>query len=168
MQKKWKYGILGYVFLMIGSVIGMYLGILIMNISHELFEAYILGKEIKPDDLFRYSQELHLIFLCGMFTLTFIVGMVIFLFINALLEEETTGDRKEEEKIEPYYYEILGVSKDASLEAIKKAYRDASLQFHQDVNKENDAREKFIMIKKAYETLSDSDKREEYDRRNRK
>ena len=162
MQKKWKYVILGYVFLMIGAIVAVYLATLIWDIAFGLMRI-----EASPDDLFDYSLELQMIGLVMASGVTFIFGIVIFLFVNALLEEETM-DRKEEEKIEPYYYEILGVSKDASLEEIKKAYRDASLQFHPDVNKEKDAREKFIMIKKAYETLSDPDKREEYDRRDRK
>lgn len=79
----------------------MYLGTCILVISHELFRASI-SMEVRPDDLFRYSHELEWIYLCGMFALIFIVGILIFLFINALLEEETTGDRKEEEKREEY------------------------------------------------------------------
>ena len=162
MQKKWRYGILGYAFLMIGAIVTVYLATLIWDIAFGLMRI-----EASPDDLFRYSSDLQMIGFVMAFGVTFIFGIVIFLFVNALLEEETI-DINEEEKIDPYYYEILGISKDASLEEIKKAYREASLQFHPDVNEEKEARGKFIMIKKAYETLSDPDKREKYDRRNRK
>lgn len=162
MQKKWWYGILGYVFLMIGVIAAVYIATLIWDISFELIRAYE-----SPDDLCRYSSELEMIGFVMAFGGPFIFAIVLFLFFNALFEEETIEDRKGEEKIEPYYYEILGVSKGASLDEIKKAYREASLQFHPDGNEEKDAREKFIMIKKAYKTLSDPDKREEYDRKNR-
>lgn len=61
------------------------------------------------------------------------------------------------------YYEVLGVSKTASKEEIKKAYRKLSKQFHPDINKEADASEKFQEVKEAYEVLSDDQKREQYD-----
>lgn len=61
------------------------------------------------------------------------------------------------------YYDILGVSKDASEEEIKKAYRRQSLQYHPDKNKDPSAYGKFQKIGEAYETLSDKDKRNEYD-----
>jgi len=62
------------------------------------------------------------------------------------------------------YYEILGVNKDASKDEIKKAFRQKARQYHPDVNKAPDAAEKFKEIGKAYETLSDDNKREIYDR----
>jgi molecular chaperone DnaJ len=61
------------------------------------------------------------------------------------------------------YYEILGVSKNATKEEIKKAYRKLSKKYHPDVNKEPDAAEKFKEIKEAYEVLSDDQKRAHYD-----
>ncbi|AQQ52958.1 molecular chaperone DnaJ [Planococcus lenghuensis] len=61
------------------------------------------------------------------------------------------------------YYEVLGVSKDASKEELKKAYRKLSKQYHPDINKEADAADKFKEIKDAYETLSDDQKRAHYD-----
>lgn len=61
------------------------------------------------------------------------------------------------------YYEVLGVSKTASKEEIKKAYRKLSKQFHPDINKEANASEKFQEVKDAYEVLSDEQKRAQYD-----
>lgn len=62
------------------------------------------------------------------------------------------------------YYEILGVSKDAGKDEIKAAFRKKARQLHPDVNKAPDAEEKFKELGKAYETLSDDDKRALYDR----
>jgi molecular chaperone DnaJ len=62
------------------------------------------------------------------------------------------------------YYEVLGVSRDATEEEIKKAYRKLARQYHPDVNKAPDAAEKFKEAKEAYEVLSDSQKRAQYDR----
>ncbi len=61
------------------------------------------------------------------------------------------------------YYEVLGVSKGASDDEIKKAYRKLSKQFHPDVNKAPDAEEKFKEISEAYEVLSDAQRRAAYD-----
>ncbi|MBQ8459959.1 molecular chaperone DnaJ [bacterium] len=62
------------------------------------------------------------------------------------------------------YYEILGVSKDASKDEIKSAFRKKARELHPDVNKAPDAEEKFKELGKAYETLSDENKRATYDR----
>ena len=62
------------------------------------------------------------------------------------------------------YYEILGVSKDASKDEIKSAFRKKARELHPDVNKAADAEEKFKELGKAYETLSDDSKRATYDR----
>ena len=61
------------------------------------------------------------------------------------------------------YYEVLGVSKDAKKEDIKRAYRRLVKKYHPDVNKEADAEEKFKEIQEAYEVLSDDAKRQAYD-----
>ena len=61
------------------------------------------------------------------------------------------------------YYEILGVAKDASKDEIKSAFRKKARELHPDVNKAPDAEEKFKELGKAYETLSDDNKRATYD-----
>jgi molecular chaperone DnaJ len=61
------------------------------------------------------------------------------------------------------YYQILGVSKNASADEIKKAYRKLALQHHPDRNKSKDAADKFKEVNKAYEVLSDSQKKQAYD-----
>jgi len=62
------------------------------------------------------------------------------------------------------FYNLLGISRDATPKEIKKAYRQKSLEFHPDKNKEEGAAEKFAEIARAYEVLSDEDKKEVYDR----
>lgn len=68
------------------------------------------------------------------------------------------------------YYEILGVDKEADADSIKAAYRKLARRYHPDTsgNAENDeTHEKFKELQQAYEVLSDPDKREQYDNRDR-
>lgn len=63
------------------------------------------------------------------------------------------------------YYEILGVTKEAGQDEIKKAFRKLARKYHPDVNQDDKrAEEKFKEINEAYEVLSDPRKKEEYDR----
>ncbi|UZV89419.1 DnaJ domain-containing protein, partial [Treponema pallidum] len=63
------------------------------------------------------------------------------------------------------YYEVLGISKTASGEEIKKAYRRLAIQFHPDRNQGNkEAEERFKEATEAYEVLIDAQKRAAYDR----
>ncbi|MBD3310720.1 molecular chaperone DnaJ [Candidatus Woesearchaeota archaeon] len=62
------------------------------------------------------------------------------------------------------YYEILGVSKDASKEEIRKAYKKLAKKYHPDLNKGEGAAEKFKEISEAAAVLGDDQKREQYDR----
>jgi molecular chaperone DnaJ len=63
------------------------------------------------------------------------------------------------------YYEVLGVSKGASAEEIKKAYRKTALKYHPDRNPDDaSAEDKFKEAAEAYDVLSDPDKRARYDR----
>ncbi len=62
------------------------------------------------------------------------------------------------------YYEALGVSKTASAEELKRAYRNLAKKYHPDINRASDAADKFKEIQSAYDTLSDETKRRQYDR----
>ena len=62
------------------------------------------------------------------------------------------------------YYDILGVSRDADKEEIKRAYRRLARKYHPDVNKEPGAEERFKEINTAYEVLSEPEVRTRYDR----
>ena len=62
------------------------------------------------------------------------------------------------------YYQILGVSRDASKEELKRSYRRLARKYHPDVNKEAGAEERFKEINRAYEVLSEPETRSRYDR----
>ena len=61
------------------------------------------------------------------------------------------------------YYKILGVSREATSDEIRKAYRKLAKQYHPDVSKEANAEEKYKEINEAYEVLKDPEKRKKYD-----
>jgi DnaJ-class molecular chaperone len=61
------------------------------------------------------------------------------------------------------YYQILGVGKTATAQEIKSAYRKLALEYHPDRNKTKEAGEKFKEVTKAYEVLSNEEKRKSYD-----
>ncbi|HYN89529.1 MAG TPA: DnaJ domain-containing protein, partial [Ardenticatenaceae bacterium] len=62
------------------------------------------------------------------------------------------------------YYEVLGLSRTATADEIKRAYRRLARQYHPDVNRNADAEERFKEINEAYEVLGDEQKRAMYDR----
>ncbi|MBL8117784.1 MAG: molecular chaperone DnaJ [Anaerolineae bacterium] len=62
------------------------------------------------------------------------------------------------------YYQVLGVSKTASKDDIKKAFRKLAREYHPDVSQHDDAEARFKEINEAYEVLSDDEKRARYDR----
>lgn len=61
------------------------------------------------------------------------------------------------------YYEVLGLDKNASADEIKKAYRKLAKKYHPDVSTEKDAEKKFKEVQEAYDVLSDSQKKAQYD-----
>ena len=61
------------------------------------------------------------------------------------------------------YYEVLGISKSASIDEIKSSYRKLAKKYHPDLNKEPGADEKFKEVQEAYDVLSDEKKRARYD-----
>jgi len=62
------------------------------------------------------------------------------------------------------YYEVLGVSRDATDDEIRRSYRRLARQYHPDVSKSADADVRFKEANEAYEVLSDRERRAAYDR----
>ena len=62
------------------------------------------------------------------------------------------------------YYEVLGISRSADADKIRSAHRALARKFHPDMNKEDGAAERFAEIQEAYDVLSDTEKRAQYDR----
>src|SRR3984885_208347 len=62
------------------------------------------------------------------------------------------------------YYEVLGVPRDPDQDAIRRAYRRLAREYHPDLNSDSDAEERFKELGEAYEVLSDTEKRQRYDR----
>jgi len=94
---------------------------------------------------------------------TFIRVLSLFLVLQILL---TTTFLENQYSVQAgkNYYQILGVSRDATSKEIGKAYRELSLKYHPDKNKgDPTAQEKFVEISQAYEVLSDDEKRRIYD-----
>jgi DnaJ-class molecular chaperone len=66
------------------------------------------------------------------------------------------------------YYEVLGITANATLAEIKTTYRKMASQYHPDKNSASDAPAKFRQAQEAYEILSDADKRKTYDENRRR
>ena len=102
-----------------------------------------------------------------------LAGMLVVKFHKKRREEPKHDDRKHEthkksagsvkDDTRPYYYKVLDVNTDASQDEIKKAYRRLSMLYHPDTSTDPDAEKKMKEINKAYDVLSNPDKRARYD-----
>jgi len=82
--------------------------------------------------------------------------------LKKLVDEEEFRKAAEKSSL-PNYYEILGIPRDSAQSEIKKRYRQLAKELHPDKSK-NDDSDKMVEINKAYEVLSDKDRRERYDK----
>ena len=80
-------------------------------------------------------------------------------------QNKRSSKRTKSNKAKKSYYEILGISTNASQADIKKAYQRLAMKYHPDRNKAKNASEKFKEIQKAFQTLSDPNERSKYDRK---
>eukprot|EP00968_Pinguiococcus_pyrenoidosus_P016670 scaffold1616_cov310-Pinguiococcus_pyrenoidosus.AAC.38 len=94
-------------------------------------------------------------------------AMLRLLSVLFLLSRAPPGPRLPTRLYSQSYYDVLGVTGEATAAEIKRAYRRAALANHPDVNKAADAKEKFMELNQAYEVLSDADKRRQYDLKRR-
>ena len=78
------------------------------------------------------------------------------------IEDKEFRDASNNDEL-PNYYEIIGVTKDATYDEIKKKFREQAKKIHPDRTKENSEKE-MAELNKAYEVLSDNERREKYDR----
>ena len=80
-----------------------------------------------------------------------------------LFRQEQRGFRSSQVMNKKDFYSTLGVGRGANQDEIKKAYFKLAKEYHPDVNKAPEAKEKFATINEAYETLGDDSKRRVYD-----
>jgi len=80
------------------------------------------------------------------------------------MAKDTLGDSIQEDSSQANYYDILGISSDATTRGVQNAYRAKSKDLHPDVNPSPEAAEAFRILNEAYETLKDNAKREAYDK----
>ena len=80
-------------------------------------------------------------------------------------QNKRSSKRTKSNKAKKSYYEILGISTNASQADIKKAYQRLAMKYHPDRNKAKNASEKFKEIQKAFQTLNDPNERSKYDRK---
>ncbi|CAG8456382.1 4919_t:CDS:2 [Ambispora gerdemannii] len=80
-------------------------------------------------------------------------------------KKKTARDINKDMEVKATYYEVLGISREASVDDVKKAYRKQALAWHPDknVDRREEAEAKFKLISEAYEVLSDNEKRRIYD-----
>jgi len=82
---------------------------------------------------------------------------------SGFFRQEQRGFRSSQVMNKKDFYSTLGVGRGANQDEIKKAYFKLAKEYHPDVNKAPEAKEKFATINEAYETLGDDSKRRVYD-----